>query len=776
MTRFKQKLCGILPLIALTLVTMSAVGQGSFIPAQLRVDLLLHTDKTWKNGFETKLNLKDVINNTEYQTARIASSKPYFSWIIKTEVNDTYQTAYQILIASSSQNLNKGIGDIWNSGKVISAQQTGIVFAGAPLAPSKVYYWRVNVWDNHGGKAVSSHMTSFLTDSVLRPYQVPFMPLLKSVQQPVSQRILKNHHYFYDFGKDAFGQLHLVVQTQANHDTLRIHLGEAVTKDGQVNRRPGGTIRYRMVLLPLQSGKHDYLLKFKPNRLNTGKRSIHMPGYIGEVMPFRYVEIEHQNNTTVEIHPKRYAVNYPFNDSATEFESSDSVLNKVWDLCKYTMKATSFTGMYVDGDRERTPYEADAFINQLSHYATDAEYNMAKRSLQYLVFHATWPTEWSLQNLLIAWNDYFYSGDIRLVKGLYKELKPKVLLALARPDGLISTRTGKQDSNFARSLHLIDFDGKAAIRDIVDWPQKGGVGLPKNAIGETDGFVFTDYNSVVNAFHYKALVCMQNIALALGYKEDVQFYKAQAAKVKTAFQRVFIDPVSGIVKDGEGTSHSSLHANMMALAFGLVPDKYIPQVRSFIESRKMACSVYGAQFLLDALYQADAGDDALKLMTSTNKRSWYNMIRFGSTMTTEAWDMEYKGNQDWNHAWGSAPANIIVGKLMGVNALTPGFATIQIKPQLGSLLSARLKLATLQGNVQVEAENRKNVFRLTTRLPANTSGVVYLPRRKEADQVLRNGKPITASAEGTFWRVDDVKPGKDSWQVIYSSTASSSEQ
>jgi len=58
----------------------------------------------------------------------------------------------------------------------------------------------------------------------------------------------------------------------------------------------------------------------------------------------------------------------------------------------------------------------------------------------------------------------------------------------------------------------------------------------------------------------------------------------------------------------------------------------------------MACSVYGAQYLLEALYNAGEAEHALNLMTSESKRSWMNMLYMGSTMTTEAWDEYYKPN------------------------------------------------------------------------------------------------------------------------------------
>lgn len=55
-------------------------------------------------------------------------------------------------------------------------------------------------------------------------------------------------------------------------------------------------------------------------------------------------------------------------ERAAYFRCSDDTLNRIWELCRYSMKATSFTGYYVDGDRERIPYEADALINQLGRY------------------------------------------------------------------------------------------------------------------------------------------------------------------------------------------------------------------------------------------------------------------------------------------------------------------------------------------------------------------------------------------------------------------------
>ncbi len=725
------------------------MAQSLKAPSALRVDLLLQGNRT----------------DTAQQPVLTANLQPGFTWQMNDAAENRYQTAYRMLIATTAEKLAANQADVWDSGKVLDGWQPAVLYRGNQLLPNTTYYWKVMNWNNRKAASAFSAPAVFKTAPVLTPYQTAFRPLVKSAQRPVAIQLLKNKNTLYDFGKDAFGQLSIRAISASGKDTLKIHVGEMTTGSGQVERKPPGTLRYRLLSLPLKKGEHQYPLTFLPDKRNTGANAIKMPAEIGEVLPFRYAEIEKTLKGSEISEVIRYAVHYPFDDEAAVFKSTDSLLNQVWELSKYTIKAASFTGLYIDGDRERIPYEADALINQLSHYAVDAEFSMAKRTLEYLIYHPTWPTEWSLQNLLLAWNDYLYSGNISTVKSLYPQLKPKLLTALARTDGLISTRTGKQDSAFISSIHFEKFNENAALKDIVDWPQKGGFGLKKEAPGETDGFIFTDYNAVVNAFYYQALLSMRNIALALNEQKDAVFYTALAAKVKSAFQQAFINPVTGTIKDGETTDHSSLHANMFALAFNLVPEKNKTAVLDHIRSRGMACSVYGAQFLLDGLYDSHEAEYALQLLTATDKRSWYNMIRSGSTMTTEAWDTEYKNNQDWNHAWGAAPANVIVRKLMGLEPLSPGFKKIRIKPQPGHLKTAALELLTLPGSIKIAFKRTDTLFSLQTIIPPNVTAVLYLPKKTATDQVLKNGKAISAIAEGKFWKISDVKSGTFTWKV-----------
>lgn len=112
------------------------------------------------------------------------------------------------------------------------------------------------------------------------------------------------------------------------------------------------------------------------------------------------------------------------------------------------------------------------------------------------------------------------------------------------------------------------------------------------------------------------------------------------------------------------------------------------------------------------------------------------MLKAGSTMTKEAWDNIYKPNQDWNHAWGAAPANIIPRKLMGIEPLQPGFRKIQIKPQSASLEYAQIKYPTIRGPILVSFKNKPGkTFLLKTTIPANTTAVIFLPYWSESQRV-----------------------------------------
>lgn len=81
---------------------------------------------------------------------------PRLSWEITGSQRHIMQTAYQVLVASSPEQLAANEGDCWNSGKVSSAQSIHVAYAGKPLQSRHRYYWKVKVWTTKGESAWSA--------------------------------------------------------------------------------------------------------------------------------------------------------------------------------------------------------------------------------------------------------------------------------------------------------------------------------------------------------------------------------------------------------------------------------------------------------------------------------------------------------------------------------------------------------------------------------------------------------------------------------------------
>ncbi len=305
--------------------------------------------------------------------------------------------------------------------------------------------------------------------------------------------------------------------------------------------------------------------------------------------------------------------------------------------------------------------------------------------------------------IFMAYADWMQAGDIKWLAAHYPALKAKLQLDRARADGLI-----------------ISSQEQMSHDDLIDWPP-----------GERDGYVFTSANTVVNAFHLRALCLMARMALALHQEAEAADFLSLAKTGQAAFQEKFFDARSGLYRDGEGTSHMSLHANLFPLAFGLVPDQHRTRITRWLAGRGMACSVYAAQYLLEGLFENDSGSEALALMAAPNDRSWKHMVNSGATITWEAWDQRYKPNQDWNHVWGAAPANLIPRYVLGVQPLVPGWRQVMVRPNPGPVGSAEGKIPTPRGPIILSWKHDTD-FKLSLNLPPGISAQVQLPADENA--------------------------------------------
>ncbi|MGK6350016.1 alpha-L-rhamnosidase C-terminal domain-containing protein [Parapedobacter sp. DT-150] len=724
---------------------------------------------------------------TRPERSVITTLAPTFSWVVPTLENGDYQTAYQVLAASSPVLLKAGKPDLWDSGRVTERNALHIAYAGEKLAPQMAYYWMVRVWNKSGQVSAYSAVQRFNIGDALRDKRWPGEsrwvrldtaqenglwtfedrpPVQYHPADPIRLTRRANGTWFVAFEKAGFANVALTLDWKARpgerkDTTLTVRVGEKNAGDS-IDAKPGGGVIYQEYALPIKEGTHTYPLDI-PRFEAHYPHSQTMPEHMMEVIPFRFLEIAGADLDLSVVSAEQLSLHVPFDEEASYFVSSDSVLNKIYDLCRYSVIANTFNGDYAASQRERMMYEADAYIHQLGHYAVDREFATARYSLENMIYHATWPTEWISHSIMMVWTDYLHTGDKQVILKNYEDIKPKLMTALTMPNGLISTTTGLVTEEFRKSIF---FNGET-LRDIVDWPQRSAA-IPEG--GETDGYVFTDYNTVVNAFHYHTLKLMENMARAIGNDADAQRYKNMHVRLFEIFQRHFFDQKQGIYTDGIGTDHASLHANLYSLVFGLVPEKEKQRVLDYIKTKGMACGVYGANYLLEGLFDAGEGAYAMSLLTSKSDRSWYNMLRVGATMTTEAWDNKYKNNNGWSHAWSASPAHILPRKVIGITPAAPAFKHVTIKPQPAGLAWAKAQLPTISGPIAAGFDVQQHGFVLTVSLPANVTADVYLPIPEGVDDYRLSQNGIAsekAKKTANYVLLKDVGAGRHEFKLSY---------
>jgi len=706
----------------------------------------------------------------------ISDASPKFSWNYLPSFRNDFQTAYHIIVASSVALANAGTGDMWDSGLVTSSNSLNVTYGGSTLQTGTNYFWRVQTVNSHGQTGAFSAVQQFNTASQLvNPattsgviYQQPAngsancYPLRYASIAPVLITNTAAGVWFVDFGQESFG--YVTVQANGAYAGTNVTVGFGEMASGNaVNTSPpsGSSVRYGSATLTLQNGNVVYAVHPPSFNGNPSAQTISPPaGAFGVIMPFRYLQLNNFPGTLTATNITQQRLVTEFDDNAATFNSSSAALNQVWGLCKYSMKALTFDGIFVDGDRERTPYEADTYIHLLSSYAVNNDFTMPRCTFEYLTNHLTWPTEWPMHMIFTAWADYQQTGDTYLMTKYYGFLTNKCMLYNnAGPNGLVLSYPATGNNH-------------ASVSDIIDWYRVSGDGL-----GNIDGYVAGATNAVINAFYYRCLTLMTNIAALTGHATDAANFAARASQVYNSYSNVFWNSSSQSYIDGEGTTHSSADANFYPLAFGLVPRTNQSAVVNYLHTRiaslgAMPAGVYGAQYLLEGLFNAGDADTALGLMTTNNTRSWMNMINLGSTITDEAWSITDKSNEDWNHAWGAAPGNLIPRFVLGVRPLNAGYGQILIQPQLGQTLSfVQGTVPTIRGPVSLMASNVPGQFQLWVNIPGNVVANVMLPAAGATNPVaLVDGAVVAGTLSNNWLTVTGIGAGAHAIWVNTNST------
>lgn len=567
------------------------------------------------------------------------------------------------------------------------------------------------------------------TDYTFTPQPTPVLDVYR--QLPVLSKQLADSIYWFDFGREIVGAVQFRLAGPAGI-TADVRHGEELTPDGRVRFQMRASTTYQETIT--KTGGEDLDFEF------------------ADYKAFRFLEIILPDGIPGAVSAVAARVrHYPVPENHAEFTTSDSTLQSVWNLCRYTIQMGVQEGYLDCPTREKGQYLGDAFVTAPAQVWLTGDLALLKKTIQ-IFAHSTRLKPYMLAvapagrlhefadySLLwpgLLWEYYRHSGDREFLTAMVPELK-KLLAVFSQwenPDGLLEHVT---------------------VQNLVDWPTN----LRDNYDFER---AQSGVNTVLNALWFYALDCARRISAEL---EDSGEFAEKQERVRQAFNRQLWDPQAGLFVDARGSRHHSLHANAAPLFAGAIPDSAVPSILNFIDQKGLNCGVYFANFVLKGLFHHGAAETGLELLTSHGLHSWYNMLQKGATTTLEAWDPDLKWNTSFCHPWACCPITIISEELFGISPAEPGWKVARIFPQIPlNLAQLRIKIPTWRGVIDCDYIRQSDKIDFQVQLPGGMGAEIAFPAFWGLKQIRHNGKIL----EGMTTEVMKIPAGKHYFEITLS--------
>ncbi len=427
--------------------------------------------------------------------------------------------------------------------------------------------------------------------------------------------------------------------------------------------------------------------------------------------------LENEGDATAELRDfALISTHYPVTQQGT-FRCSDESLNRVYDVCRHTLKICR-QSLHLDSPRhqETLGCTGDYYVESLMNYFTFGDPRLTRldvvRTADWLtmadgfMFHTTYSLIW----VEMLKDCFMFSGD----EALLQETR-------AALDRLMD--------------RFHDYIGESGLLEtppswmFVDWIMVDDLSMhhPPKALGQT----------VLNALYYRALNTAADLYDRLGDAAQMGVCRARAQALYAAFNALLYDGQRGLYFDGLNTPQQdcmrrppenmmdvspfmpqnvpghyySKQANTLAVLCGLCVGDAARRImqRVMQDEAQIDFQPYFAHYVLDALWKTGLfGQYGLKLIDR-----WKPMILACDKGLQEGWIKPGDHYSfDHSHAWGGTPAYQLPCRLLGFEMLEPGYRRIALHPDLMGLEWAEISIPTpfgliravlRDGNVTVDA-------------------------------------------------------------------------
>jgi alpha-L-rhamnosidase len=358
-----------------------------------------------------------------------------------------------------------------------------------------------------------------------------------------------------------------------------------------------------------------------------------------------------------------------------------------------------------------------------------------------------------------VWEYYLQTGDIAFLRSNYTALTniaQYVNHSINPTNGLVTLLPGGTSKSYKNG--------------IIDWPPDMRFGYDMATVTDPG-----NASTVINCWAWEDDDIMSRIAGELGNTTDSTTYRGLADALQSAINTNLLNAggvyVDGLEPGGAQSAHASQHANAFPLSLGIVPAAQQASVTTQVNSLGMNVSALGILQLVRALGEADQGPQLLDLYTNASHYGWAQILSLGGTATWESWTANTDGDSE-SHGWSAVGLDGYIRYILGVKALAPQFAQVQIKPlDFGaSLASASGSLLTDRGTIAVKWDRDAKGYHLAVTIPVNVTANVFVPRMDSTDTTVTvDGVSVSGTLVNGYVGVSGIGSGAHVIERVLSS-------
>ena len=429
---------------------------------------------------------------------------------------------------------------------------------------------------------------------------------------------------------------------------------------------------------------------------------------------WRYIQVEVKTaDQPLTIHRlSAFYTAYPFT-AVAHFASDDPELSKIWDTGWRTAQLCAHE-TYMDTPYwEQMQYVGDTRIQALISYAVTGDDRLARQAM-------------------LAYRDSL------LTDGLTQSRYPSSLTQVIPPFSLLWVGMlhdfwmYRNDEAFDRSL-------LPGTRGVLDWFSARQ--RPDGLLGRIEWWPFVDWSPPLyeggvppqQADGGSSAITLQFIATLrdaadleehLGEKERASRYHEQATRAAAGLMRLSWVEEKGLLADTPAKASFSQQANALAVLLDVVPkaqqrsvmQKVLDSSQPSAPTPMSQASYYFRFYLARAMVHTGLGDEYIPQLDP-----WRKMLSLGLS----TWAENPEPTRSDSHAWSAHPTYDLLTIVAGIAPGSPGFETVYISPNLGSLKQASATMPTPKGLVEVQYTRAGNHWKAEIKLPADLTGVLH---------------------------------------------------